>query len=328
MKKILLTGAMLLALSFGAKAQNNIVTITSFEEAEPAAFSVGSDITDYPTYFGSFSSANVGAVDSGVIVISDEFASDGTQSIKFEAQSNGDDEVNYMITPTYDFSTLASAVYSINFDTQTDEISEDSSNLIYNLVSVDEATEEEIIIAKLQFDYSGAVYTWDPAEETEEASGYIEGPEFVAEEAYNVKIRFNLDSTISYVVNEEVVSTITPDAAALNGQYYLVLGTDDYTSSWFVDNLSVEVPTAGVKNTAISEFAVYPNPANNIISASSKDALVNAVTFTDLNGRTVKSSSFNGVNNAQVNISDLASGVYMMNISSDKGTTVKKIVKN
>jgi len=50
--------------------------------------------------------------------------------------------------------------------------------------------------------------------------------------------------------------------------------------------------------------------------------------MTDLNGRVVKQNSYSNVSEVQVNISDLASGVYMMNIKSDKGSVTKKIIKN
>ena len=54
----------------------------------------------------------------------------------------------------------------------------------------------------------------------------------------------------------------------------------------------------------------------------------NSISITDLNGRVVKQNSFTDVTNVQVNVSDLASGVYMMNITSDKGSVTKKIIKN
>ena len=50
--------------------------------------------------------------------------------------------------------------------------------------------------------------------------------------------------------------------------------------------------------------------------------------MTDLNGRTIKTANFTNVIDAQINISDLAQGVYMMKIVSDKGTATKKIIKN
>lgn len=86
---------------------------------------------------------------------------------------------------------------------------------------------------------------------------------------------------------------------------------------------------AGVNDMLASQLSVYPNPVNNVVNiANAENILVNGVEIVDLNGRTIKSSKFNGVANAEINVSDLASGVYMMNISSDKGTTTKKIVKN
>jgi hypothetical protein len=85
-----------------------------------------------------------------------------------------------------------------------------------------------------------------------------------------------------------------------------------------------------VKENAISsKFSVSPNPANNVINITNADnMLVNGVTVTDLNGRTVKNVSFEGVATAQVNVADLASGMYILNVTSDKGTATKKFVKN
>ena len=97
-----------------------------------------------------------------------------------------------------------------------------------------------------------------------------------------------------------------------------------------LDDVVVTTGELGTSNNALaSQFSVYPNPANNVINiANAENILVNAVSIVDINGRTVKSVKFDNVASAQINISDLATGVYMMNISSDKGTTTKKIVKN
>jgi hypothetical protein len=48
--------------------------------------------------------------------------------------------------------------------------------------------------------------------------------------------------------------------------------------------------------------------------------------MTDLNGRTVKSEKVNAAE-GQISVSDLATGVYMMRITTDQGVAVKKIVK-
>ncbi len=96
-----------------------------------------------------------------------------------------------------------------------------------------------------------------------------------------------------------------------------------------LDSVSILGETAGTDEALASKLSVFPNPAANVINVvNNNNILVNGIQIVDLNGRTVKSAKFNGVTEAQVNISDLASGMYMMTVSSDKGTMTQKIVKN
>lgn len=94
-----------------------------------------------------------------------------------------------------------------------------------------------------------------------------------------------------------------------------------------VDNLRVTGGALGNGEHELAEFSVYPNPASDVIIVSGTNAAINAVTVTDLNGRTVLNSQFAGQNSAHVNLAGMSSGVYLMTVSSDKGTVTKKIVK-
>lgn len=94
-----------------------------------------------------------------------------------------------------------------------------------------------------------------------------------------------------------------------------------------VDDFAVTT-TLGIDEFSNSKFSVYPNPTTGIVTVSHNDASINAVSISDLNGRTVKSIKLSGETTSQINISDLSAGVYMMNISSDKGSVTKKIIKN
>lgn len=125
-------------------------------------------------------------------------------------------------------------------------------------------------------------------------------------------------------------ATFTAPAA---GVYYIGF---HYTSpaqtatnyGWaFIDNVVVTSPTAGSEDFSADTFAVYPNPANNVVNVSATNDIINNVTLADVNGRTVKTVNV-ASNNGQINVSDLANGVYMMTISSDKGSVTKKFVKN
>ncbi|WP_395061583.1 T9SS type A sorting domain-containing protein [Flavobacterium sp.] len=76
-----------------------------------------------------------------------------------------------------------------------------------------------------------------------------------------------------------------------------------------------------------SKFSVYPNPTSGIVTVSSNDIAINNIQITDINGRTVKNINANGVNESQINISELSQGIYLMKIVSEQGSVTKKIVK-
>jgi hypothetical protein len=76
-----------------------------------------------------------------------------------------------------------------------------------------------------------------------------------------------------------------------------------------------------------ANLSVYPNPTSSVVNISNTlNAVVNTVEIADLNGRVVKTLNVNNTE-AQISISDLAAGVYMLKVSTDQGTATKKIVK-
>ena len=100
------------------------------------------------------------------------------------------------------------------------------------------------------------------------------------------------------------------------------------THAFFLDNLFVD-QVLSVKGVDASNFTVYPNPANNILNVSNKaNDLINNIQINDLTGKTVKESNFIAQSTIQMNIADIAAGVYMMTINTEQGSITKKIVKN
>lgn len=83
----------------------------------------------------------------------------------------------------------------------------------------------------------------------------------------------------------------------------------------------------GTNDFLSSKFSVFPNPVNNVVNFSNnQNAVVSTVDITDLNGRVIKSIKVNATE-GQISVSDLATGMYMMKITTDQGIAVKKIVK-
>jgi hypothetical protein len=57
------------------------------------------------------------------------------------------------------------------------------------------------------------------------------------------------------------------------------------------------------------------------------DASIENIELIDINGRSIINNKIANTTETQINISDIAQGVYMLRIVSDRGTLVKKIVK-
>ncbi len=94
------------------------------------------------------------------------------------------------------------------------------------------------------------------------------------------------------------------------------------------DDIAVTMGTMGIDDVQATQFLAYPNPITDLITvAASDNSVIEAVSVTDLNGRIVINKQFSGLNTAQLDLSGLSSGVYLMSVSSDKGTLTKKIVK-
>lgn len=99
--------------------------------------------------------------------------------------------------------------------------------------------------------------------------------------------------------------------------------------NYFVRATSADSLLGNEEFATISQevISVYPNPSKDVINVNSSINAFNSISIVDLNGRVVKNVNFDGVTEAQINISDLASGVYVMNVTSEKETFSKKIVK-
>lgn len=98
---------------------------------------------------------------------------------------------------------------------------------------------------------------------------------------------------------------------------------------FMVDDFSVTSSNLRTDEFFANKFKTYPNPVNDVVTISNNDnVLVSEVTINDINGRIIKTLKVNNISEVQMNVSDLTSGVYFMNIITDSGKAVKKFVKN
>jgi hypothetical protein len=89
--------------------------------------------------------------------------------------------------------------------------------------------------------------------------------------------------------------------------------------------IKTSYPTLGLgDNVQASKLVVYPNPVSNQLYISSEDQKVKNVTIYSLSGAVVKNVSNN---TESVDVSDLASGNYVVRVVTENGITTKKIIK-
>lgn len=303
MKRFLLAGCLFLAF-FSANAQLTF----SFEEAE--GFTTG-DITDQSDYWGVFS-------DTDPMEVSSDYSSDGENSLKFSAPTVND------YTGGYLYYNNPYTNYSISMDVLTDAIS--SSGTGFQITGLNYASSAYTTASALYFYYaSGGIYVfYGDGDSDYELIGSVD-----AEVWTNINIEYNTDDNeINYYVNGDLMFTsefYEGVPVAVNMVQFIADAGD---TSWYIDNVVVNEATAAVANNVKPVFSVYPNPTTDVVNISAGNAVINAVSFTDINGRVVKTQQISPATTAQVSIADLAAGVYVMNITSDSGTISKKVVKN
>lgn len=140
---------------------------------------------------------------------------------------------------------------------------------------------------------------------------------------------FNFTLTADNALTAETYSVDVSDYAGQTVK--IVMRHHDCTDQdlMYFDDLLLEQEVLGTKSFSASQFSVFPNPATNVVNvANSNKDNITSVSLSDMNGRIVKEVSFESMTKVQVNISDLTSGLYMMNIKTANGEINKKIMKN
>ncbi len=105
---------------------------------------------------------------------------------------------------------------------------------------------------------------------------------------------------------------------------YAVYWVQNYNTKEVLQSGKVGAASA-IKEQMLSngEVLVYPNPARNIINIESNNEIKDVVVY-NLLGQKIK--QYHSAINT-IDISDMAKGIYVINITTDKGVTTKKFIK-
>lgn len=86
-----------------------------------------------------------------------------------------------------------------------------------------------------------------------------------------------------------------------------------------------QISEASVAAVEDNQFSIFPNPAKDVISIQAKNTTATTAIITDLAGKVIKQFEATALN--QLNVSDVKSGVYLLNIyTAEKLVETQKIV--
>jgi hypothetical protein len=116
-------------------------------------------------------------------------------------------------------------------------------------------------------------------------------------------------------------SYIDYDLSAGQYEYYVTAVVDGVES----DPSNVEMVTiVGINELAASSFKVYPNPTNGIVNIES-DIEMKSVRLVNLTGQVVYSAPVNG-SDLQFNAREFTTGIYTLQIETEAGVAVHKLI--
>jgi hypothetical protein len=161
----------------------------------------------------------------------------------------------------------------------------------------------------------------------------VDGTE-VAATAYELDAdtQTKLTLTLESAVAKDAVVVVTVDDPSATGLLYVGDGPSSNVAEGYLPMLNELVNTANITTSindakAEAQIRMFPNPVKNELTIES-NARINKVVIFDLTGKMVAEKNYQSIENAKVDVSDLISGVYMVQVSHDNGNvTSKKLIK-
>lgn len=255
------------------------------------------------------------AASSGFVTnqtISDEQASEDTFSFKNGYEPTFDWQFYPIFGTTKLFETPADfSNFTISYDVLVSALN--GSDFEFTLFA-----DNDMPVAGVGMDFVGEIYLI-----TDEDYGHVYAETtYEANEWVNVRIEVTTEEIKYYINNVLEATTPTFTQSEIIGFNML---HNNFEFDAYYDNFVITTNALSTSDRQLSNLAIYPNPANNVISISTpENTEISDVAIFDLLSKKVLSST----QTQNINISDLAPGTYLLKASTINGSSItKKIVK-
>ncbi|WP_452597748.1 T9SS type A sorting domain-containing protein [Pontimicrobium sp. MEBiC01747] len=138
------------------------------------------------------------------------------------------------------------------------------------------------------------------------------------------------DQVIDQSAGDQLINVSFPGAGTSLVVRFL-FSSEGSQEEMIFDDISVDAvsSTLSTENfTLDNAFTVTPNPSNGLITIGNSGIALDKVQVSDLNGRVVATYNLNGMTESKtLNLSSvLSSGMYLMTLTSNEASTVKKLI--
>lgn len=154
----------------------------------------------------------------------------------------------------------------------------------------------------------------------------------------------NIEPGSTYVYSVPQDPNVTYDWTVLNGSIESGQGTNEIEVIWSgngvvevnltdggcegADGLPVTAITTGLDEVAGTNASVYPNPSNGEFNLRVANTDVLQARVVDVSGKVILSQQFAGSNLYSLDLNNVKSGIYILELESETGKTYKRLIKN
>lgn len=236
--------------------------------------------------------------------ITDQKASEGTNSVEFS--SNDDQEGNWggILYPVPNYS---------KFEVSADVFVTDFGGSDFDLLSLYHMADEYVYLNGFYFDYEGYILIG--------GDDYIEKT-WTENTWYNLKTQVDFEAkTVKNYIDNVLVQTFNIPAEITSIEE-VDFETDNYGTKVFVDNFVLKnLDNLNIEEMNQTNISIYPNPVVDVLNIDTNEKIV-ALNILDLTGKNVLTSD-----QKTLDLKPLPQGVYIVQITTENQTISKKIIK-
>lgn len=147
---------------------------------------------------------------------------------------------------------------------------------------------------------------------------------------YLADFRFS-DNNQDYILKDWTSVFLNPVMSTFDSVYFELSSSDVgmwgmNTPAFFcLDDIQLEMVT-GENELSQNTFSFFPNPTSNMLNIKATE-VIESLTITDMSGRVIKTIISNNAKQEKVDVSDLKSGIYFIQVVSNGVTQVQKFIR-